>query len=101
MNITGWQAAFYGHVFGTQQSRDEVFSYYQRELIRLGWKTTHNPILSTVEVDGWAWCKPQLFYRLTIIDPTQYERVGIPDAARFRTVYDARLQGVTGACPAP
>ncbi len=57
--MTGWQAASHGHVFGTQQSRDAVFAYYQRELMRLGWKTTHDPILSTVEADGWAWCKPR------------------------------------------
>ncbi len=27
MNITGWQAAFYGHVYGTQQAIDDVLAY--------------------------------------------------------------------------
>lgn len=34
MNITGPQAAFYGHVYGVQSSIDDVFTFYDRELGR-------------------------------------------------------------------
>lgn len=98
-NITGWQSAFYGHVYGTQQHVDEVFAYFQGELLRLGWVRTREPILSTGESDGWGWCKPRLFFRLAIFDPRDYADVGIPDGGTYHTVYDARLQGTTRECP--
>jgi len=99
MNITGWQAAFYGHVYGTQQTNDDVFAFYNRELMRLGWKPDLKPILSSGELHGWGWCKPSLFFRLAIFDPQQYARVGITDGDRYRTVYDARLQGNDRSLP--
>jgi hypothetical protein len=100
MNVTGWQAAFYGHVFGAQESNDEVFAFYDRELARLGWKADMKPILSSGELRGWGWCKATLYFRLAIFDPQQYARVGITDGEKYRTVYDARLQGTADRCPA-
>lgn len=100
MNITGWEPAFYGHVCGTQRNSDEVFAFYERELVRLGWKPDSPPILSSGELDGWGWCKSGLFYRLAIFDPKNYDRAGISDRGRFAVVYDARLQGTRESCPA-
>ena len=99
MNITGWQSAFYGHVYGTHTLNDEVFAYYDRELVSLGWKPDQKPILSSGELHGWGWCKPQLYFRLAIFDREQYARVGVPDGDKYWTVYDARLQGTTDPCP--
>ncbi len=100
MNITGWQAAFYGHVYGTQQTIDDIYAFYDRELGRLGWKRDLKPILSSGELRGWGWCKTTLFFRLAIFDPQEYERLNITGGDRYRTVYDARLQGTTDRCPA-
>ncbi len=97
MNITGWQAAFYGGRYGTQESADAVFAFYARELPRLGWTATHKPILSTVELHGWGWCKPWLSYDLTVLDPKEYP----PEGQQYRTLYQTRLQGswVKETCP--
>ena len=99
MNITGPQAAFFGHVYGVQSSVDDVFAFYDRELANLGWKPDARPIPTTTELDGWGWCKPQLYFRLVLYDPQQYDRLGVGDGAQYRAVLDARVQGTTQGCP--
>lgn len=101
MNITGPQPSFFGHVYGVQLTTDDVFRFYDRELTRLGWKPDARPIPTTVEVDGWGWCKPQLDFRLALFDPAQYERVGVREGSQYRGVFDARVQGTTQSCPRP
>ncbi|MBU6423436.1 MAG: hypothetical protein KGQ88_05305 [Chloroflexi bacterium] len=99
MNITGPEVAFYGHVFGVQSSVEEERAFFDRELRKLGWTPDFGPILSSGEADGWGWCKPRMYYRLSAFDPQQYDRVGVADGAKYATVIDARLQGTLDACP--
>lgn len=99
-NITGPQGSFTGAVYGTQATQAEVFAFYQRELTRRGWVADGTSTLSSGELPGGrGWCKPRMYFRLAIFDPQRYERTGITDGARFRTVFDARLQASELGCP--
>jgi hypothetical protein len=99
-NITGWQAAFFGHVYGAQSQPEDVFNFYERELRKLAWLPDFGPTLSTGELRGWGWCKPRMFFRLAIFDPAEYDRTGIRDGAAYRVVFDARISGtVRERCP--
>ncbi|OLD11487.1 MAG: hypothetical protein AUJ06_00370 [Chloroflexi bacterium 13_1_40CM_3_70_6] len=98
-NITGWQGAFFGHVYGTQLSIDEVFAFHDTELTKLGWKPDLKPILSSGELRGWGWCKPRMFFRLAIFDPAEYDRTVVLDGAAYRVVFDARIDGTLQPCP--
>ena len=73
--------------------------FYDRELTKLGWRVTRRPGLSTIETAGWAWCKPKMVFRLGILDPRGYGRIPLTGAEQYRTVIDARLQGVDEGCP--
>lgn len=99
MNITGPQTAFYGHVWGSQLTIDETFSFYSAQLGRLGWTPDFRPILSSGESRGWGWCKPSMFFRLTIFDPADYDITGVKDGSAYRVVFDARINGTTRTCP--
>lgn len=55
MNITGPEAAFYGHVYGVQSTPEEARTFFDRELRKLGWVPDLGPILSSGEEDGWGW----------------------------------------------
>lgn len=102
MNITGPEAAFFGHVYGVQLSIEEVFAFHDRELAKLGWTPDINPILSSGELRAWGWCESgRLDFRLAIFDPKQYDRVGVTDGTQYQTVYDARIQGSAHECPFP
>ncbi|MEK6619378.1 MAG: hypothetical protein AABZ26_00220 [Chloroflexota bacterium] len=99
MNITGPEAAFTGALWGTAAGRDEVFAFYDQALRGLGWQSDFGPGLSTIELDGRAWCRPRLFYRLTIVDPTELGRTPARGGERFRTVFDATVRGIERPCP--
>ncbi|HEV2250876.1 MAG TPA: hypothetical protein VGT60_10270 [Candidatus Limnocylindria bacterium] len=98
-NITGHEAAFYGHLFGLSSAAADIHAFYDRELTKLGWRVTRRPILGTTETDGWRWCKPMLLFRLGILDPRGYNRIPLTSAAQYKTVIDARLSGTDEACP--
>src|SRR5947209_8443574 len=99
MNITGPEAAFYGHVWGSQLTIDQTFSFYSAQLQTLGWVPDFGPTLSSGELRGWGWCKPRMFFRLAIFDPANYDRRGITDGAAYRVVFDAGINGTVRACP--
>ena len=99
-NVTGPQGSFTGAVYGTQATQAEVFAFYERELTRLGWLADGPAPMGSGELSGGrGWCKPRLFFRLVVYDPQRYDRTGITDGARFRTVFDASVQGSVQACP--
>ena len=98
-NITGHEAAFYGHLFGVPAAAADIHTFYDRELAKLGWRVTRDPLLGTIEVDGWGWCKPTLLFRLGILDPRGYGRIPLTGAEQYQTVIDARLAGTDRACP--
>lgn len=99
MNITGPEPAFVGAVWGTQVDEAAVQAFYDRELLRLDWRRDSAPPLSSGEIRVWGWCKPTMFYRLAIFDPSRYERVGVAGAERFKTVIDARVMSNNLECP--
>ena len=98
-NITGHEAAFYGHLFGVPSPPADIHTFYDRELIRLGWRVTRAPGLGTIETDGWGWCKPKLYFTLSILDPRGYSRIPLTGAEPYQTVIDARLAGTDEGCP--
>lgn len=98
---TGPSPAFYGRIAGSEGSIDDVWTFFDRQLLALGWRRDESPLLGTTEMRGWGWCKHRMYYRLTIIDPARLAARGIdlPDAGRYRTVYDASLMSSRSACP--
>lgn len=101
-SIEGPQPPFEGFIFGTLSSRDTVYTFYEGELARLGWKREPRVLgMSTVELEVREYCMPRVVFRLAIKDKA---RAFQPDFYRGRdyvTVFDARLIGVdpTGKCP--
>jgi hypothetical protein len=99
MNITGPEPAFYGHVWGTQLTIDQTFSFYDAQLQAVGWVADFGPTLGSGELRGWGWCKPRMFFRLTIFDPANYDRRGITGGTAYRVVFDASINGTVRVCP--
>lgn len=97
--ITGPQAGYYGHLFGSDLSSDEVAAFYGRELPRLGWKPTRQPIRGSTESMTRGWCKPNMLFRLGVLDPRGYDPQGLPGSDRFEMVFDARILGTKQPCP--
>ena len=98
-NITGHEAAFYGHLYGVPAAAADIHAFYDRELLKLGWRATRPPILGTTETDGWRWCKPKLLFRLAILDSRGYSRIPLTGAEQYQTVIDATLAGTDTGCP--
>ena len=98
-NITGHEAAFYGHLFGVPASAADMHAFYDRELAKLGWRVTRAPSRSTIDTAAWGWCKPKLLFSLSIIDPRGYSVIPLTGAEQYQTVIDARLAGVDEGCP--
>ena len=98
-NITGHEAAFYGHLFGVPASASDIHAFYDREMAKLGWRITRRPSRTTIDIGGWAWCKPKLLFSLLIIDPRSYSQIPLTGAEQYPTVIDARLAGTDEGCP--
>lgn len=89
-NITGPQPGYYGHLFGTDTTADDVAEFYAAELPGLGWRAGRPPIRGSGEKDIWGWCKQNMLFRLATLDPSD-DRAGIDVAGRFKLVFDARI----------
>ncbi|OLC51908.1 MAG: hypothetical protein AUH85_18165 [Chloroflexi bacterium 13_1_40CM_4_68_4] len=98
-NITGHEAAFYGHLFGVPVVATDIHAFYDGELAKLGWRVTRAPSRSTIDTAGWAWCKPKLLFSPSILDPRGYSVIPLTGAEQYQTVIDARLAGVDEGCP--
>lgn len=98
-NITGPEAGFYGHLFGTTLAAADVAAFYARELPRVGWTKDRPPIGGSVELKTWGWCKPKMFFRLAILDTRGYDRAGLTVPSEVTLVFDARVTGAKGPCP--
>lgn len=98
-NITGPQAGFYGHLFGTDLGSDDVSAFYARELVARGWRATRAPIRGSTESQAWGWCKPNMLFRLAILERDGYDARGLPGADRSALVFDATIVGTKQPCP--
>jgi len=114
-NITGWQGAFFGHVYGTQLSIDEVFAFHDTELTKLGWKDI--VVLEQNQLGGgttWhaAGLVGQLRATQNLTRLAQYttqlyegleretgQATVVLDGAAYRVVFDARIDGTLQPCP--
>ncbi len=101
--IDGHQTAFDAHVFGVEVSNSDVHAFYERELLRLGWKP--DPAATspdTVELDAWGWCKGAMIFRIGIQDQARAFRPDFYRGQTLKSVFDARIQGRDPArgCPA-
>ncbi len=90
-------------MFGVQVGDGDVHTFYDRELVRLGWKA--DPIAartSTVELLAWGWCKGAMTFRIGVEDQPRAFKPEFYRGQTFRTVFDARIQGRDPArgCPA-
>lgn len=99
-NITGPEAGFYGHLFGTNLAPDEVAAFYARELSKLRWTNDRPPIRGSTETKTWGWCKPTMFFRLAILDGQRgYDRAGLTVPSDVTLVFDATIVGTKETCP--
>jgi len=91
----GPSMAFYGGVFGTQASKEEVLAFYERELTKLGWTRYNrgvNQSTTDLRVDGW--CKPRVTFRLAIVDQDRFAPRFDSSGRRYSTIFNADLVGV-------
>ncbi len=99
-NITGPEAGFYGHLFGTTLPADQIARFYGDALPRMGWTVDRAPIRGSVETRTWGWCKPKMVFRLAILDGRRgYDRAGVAVPPGVDVVFDATIVGTKGSCP--
>lgn len=99
--IEGAQRPFEGRIFGTMATAEEVFAFYGRELMALGWQRQQAVGRSTVELDLRSWCKPKIWFRLAIVDRARAFQPAFYRGRDYTTVFDATLIGTDpkSACP--
>lgn len=96
---TGTSRAFYGHLSATDLLPADVQRYFDQALRDLGWRLDDPPLTATTERQGWAWCKPGIRFRLTIVDPSRLRRTGVEISGDLPpTVYDATLVATDASC---
>jgi hypothetical protein len=96
-SIDGRSAAYSSGHFELSGDFADVVSFYQTELLALGWRSDVPPLLSTVDESGQAWCKPGMSFIVTLFDPKPAERYGIkitPGTIRV----EAGILGTEGGC---
>ena len=96
----GPSMAFYGHVFGTKASKDDVTAFYAAELAKLGWSRNNGAVnRSSTDLRVEGWCKPRVTFRLAIKNPDP--KVNNPrldsTGQLYPTVFDAELVAVDPA----
>ena len=100
--LEGPQVAFEAHVFGTQRSDEDVRTFYDRELVRLGWQADRLAAsLSTTELAASGWCKGAMKFRIGIQDQPRAFRPEFYRGQSFQTVFDARIVGRDPAIGCP
>jgi hypothetical protein len=102
--IDGSTEAFAGHVFGTSATSAEVYTFYERELARLGWRPERGPYSrSGVELENRDYCKSGATFRLAIKDKNRAFQPSLYKGKDYVTVFDAALLGTDPRqqCPLP
>lgn len=65
--IWGSNPAVWGNRLGTDASKDDVFAFYDRELVARGWQASGGTAVGTAEVEGRGWQKGRVEIQVVIL----------------------------------
>ena len=98
-SIDGQTAAYSLIDFDSSATAADVYAYYDIQLKANGWKPSRVSGLSFLESDGRAWCKPQMYFTVTIADLPALGRRGLPTPAPGQIRFTAGITGMDVRCP--
>jgi hypothetical protein len=100
--LEGEQVPFAGHIYGTTATGTDVYTFYESELARLGWRKQALPYpRSSAELENRLYCKAGTEFRLAIKNKETAFRSEFYRGRVYTAVFDARLIAVDPSSPCP
>lgn len=88
--IWGSNSAIWSSTLGASVSKEEVFAYYERELVARGWHPSVGDIaVTTTEIDGRGWRKDRVAIQVSVFRKNDFQNPSTINA--YQTPYRLTL----------